>query len=72
MDQMVIRNRENAKKIKVLENELRLIENDYDSSIMERDTLYGEHQSYSAENKVLNDEIDKVLFSIMEGENRNA
>lgn len=68
---MLGRNKDNAKKIKICENELRLIENDYDASIMERDTLYTEHQGLSAENKGLNDEIDRVLLSIMESEKKS-
>ena len=69
---MIGRSRDQAKKIKICENELRLIENDYDAALMERDTLYNDHQSYSVENKMLNDEIDRVLMAIMEAENGNS
>jgi hypothetical protein len=65
---MICRNRDQAKRIKICESELRLIENDYDAALMDRDTLYNDHQSYSVENKMLNDEIDRVLMAIMEAE----
>lgn len=38
---------------------------------MDRDSLYTEHQGLSAENKALNDEIDRVLLAIMESEKKS-
>jgi len=55
LELLAAKNKDQGKKIKILENELRLIENDYDAAILERDTLYNDHQTFSLENKLLND-----------------
>lgn len=71
LDMMIGQNKEQAKRIKAEQNELRSVENELDSAILERDTLCNEHQNLSSDNKMLNDEIDKVLMDIMETQKRN-
>jgi hypothetical protein len=52
---MVVQNKEQTKRLKIYENEFRLLENDFDTAVLERDSLYNEHQSLSVDNKIYND-----------------
>lgn len=59
------KHKEQAQTMKICENQLRLIENNLDSAILDRDGLYNDHQVLSSQNKSLNDGIDKILMEIM-------
>ena len=71
LDAAVAKNREQAKLLKQLENQLRGVENELDQAVLERDSLENEHISLSAENKALDGELDSVLRQILEYERVN-
>ena len=67
----VHKNRDQAKLLKQLENQLRGVENELDQAVLERDSLENQHISLSSENKALDGELDSVLRQILEYERVN-
>lgn len=60
-----------ASKLKNLDNSVRVSESELDQSTLKRENLRREHLDLANENKVLNNEIDKCLLSILEYERIN-
>ena len=60
-----------ATKLKNLDNSVRVNESELDQSTLKRENLRKDHLDLANENKMLNNEIDKCLLSILEYERVN-
>jgi septal ring factor EnvC (AmiA/AmiB activator) len=67
----IIKNKEQTKRLKQLEGNLRAVENDLDRSILERDGLENDHAVLSSEHNLLNADIDSLMIQIIEYERIN-
>jgi DNA repair exonuclease SbcCD ATPase subunit len=67
----IAKNRDQTKRLKQLEGNLRAVENDLDRGVLERDGLENDHAALSAEHNLLNSEIDSLMIQIIEFEKVN-